>query len=131
MDIFIRFVALTLTCLIVYLVLVKQNKDYSMLLTIAAVCMILTACMTYLQNFINFFARLESVGNLNTELTGTLFQAAGIGILSEICAMVCNDSGNSSLAKVIQLVATVLILYISLPLFNGVLDIVSGILGEI
>ena len=131
MDIFIRFVAVTLICLIVYLVLVKQNKDFSLLLTIAASCMILAGCMSYLQSVIGFFARLESIGNLNNDLTGILFQAAGIGILSEICAMVCSDSGNSSLAKVIQLVATAIILYISLPLFNGVLDIIGSLLGEV
>lgn len=131
MSTFIKVIAGALICLIMYLILNKQNKDISLLLTIAACCMILISSITYLQPIIDFFVRLENLGGLNPDIVKILFQCVGIGVLSEISSMVCCDAGNTSLAKSIQMVAITVIIYLSLPLFSGMLDIVTGILGEI
>lgn len=131
MNVFLKIVAGTMISLIVYLVLTKQNKDFALLISICACCMILTVCISYFVPVFEFFKKLETLAGLDTQITGILLKAAGIGVLSEICAMICTDAGNSSLAKAIQLVATAVVLYISLPLFEGMIELVAGILGEL
>lgn len=131
MSIFLKVIASTLIGLIVCLVLNKQNKDFSMLLSIAVCSMVLVVGVTYIKPILDFFSKLESFGSLDSEITGILLRCVGVGIISEITAMICNDAGNSSLAKTVMLSASVMILYICLPMFEGLLDLISGVLIEI
>lgn len=131
MSIFLKVIASTLIGLIVCLVLNKQNKDFSMLLSIAVCSMVLVVGVTYIKPILDFFSKLESFGGLDSEITGILLRCVGVGIISEITAMICNDAGNSSLAKTVMLSASVMILYMCLPMFEGLLDLISGVLIEI
>lgn len=131
MNIFLKIVAATLIGLIMYIVLSKQNKDFSMLLSIAICSMILAVIGTYIGPILDFILKLESFGGLDSEITGILLRCVGVGIISEITAMLCNDAGNSSLAKTVSLSASIIILYMCLPLFEGLLDLISGVLIEV
>ena len=131
MSIFLKVIASTLIGLIVCLVLNKQYKDFSMLLSIAVCSLVLVVGVTYIKPILDFFSKLESFGGLDSEITGILLRCVGVGIISEITAMICNDAGNSSLAKTVMLSASVMILYMCLPMFEGLLDLISGVLIEI
>lgn len=131
MEVFLKIVAGAMIGLIMYLVMSKQNKDFSLLLTICICCMILVSCAGYLSPIIAFLKRLENLGGLDSGIIDILLRSVGIGFISQVSAMVCNDAGNSSLAKTIQFAATALILWISLPLFESMLELVTGILGDI
>ena len=71
------------------------------------------------------------MGNLRSDLLGILLKAVGIGLISEIAAVVCSDSGNAGLGKMIQLIGSVVILWLSIPVFQALLDLVQTILGEL
>ena len=75
--------------------------------------------------------QLENLGNLNGELIRILLKIAGIGILTEITSMVCSDAGNSSMGKTLQLLGNVVILWLSVPIFNMLMDLLQEILGEV
>lgn len=131
MDTFVKATAGVLITVVLGLTLAKQGKDISLLLTVAVCCMILSAAMTYLQPVVSFLTKLQSVGNLDQELVTILMKAAGIGLLAEIVGLVCADAGNASLGKGIQLLATSVILWLSTPLFEQLIELVEDILGAI
>ena len=60
-----------------------------------------------------------------------LFKCVGIGLLAEISVLVCNDMGNASMGKTLQILATVVILWLSLPMLNSLLELMGRILGEL
>lgn len=131
MDIFIKASAVVLVTVVMCLTLSKHGKDYSVILVICVSCMIAIAAMGYIQDILAFIDRLVNAGNLNKDLIGILFKAVGIGLLTEITSMICVDSGNSTLAKSIQLMSSAVILWLCIPLFTQLLDLVEEVLGAV
>ena len=103
MDIFLKATAGVLLAIIISMVLSKQGKDFSLLLILCVCCMVAAVALSYFQEIFDFIKSLESLGNLNHNFISILFKSVGIGILSEITVLICTDSGNSALGKVIQI----------------------------
>ena len=131
MDTFIKAAAGVLIAVTVGLSLSKNSKDMSMLLALAVSAMVLAAAITFLEPVFSFFSKLQSLGHLNSQLLHTLIKAVGIGLLSEIVSLICADSGNASLGKALQILASAVILRISIPLFTELLDLIEGMLQTI
>lgn len=131
MEIFIKAAAGVLIAAVISLILSKQGKDFSVLLIIIVCCMVAATAMTYLQKIISFLQLLQQKGNLNGELIAILLKSVGIGILSQITSLICTDSGNAALGKVIQLLSTCVILWLCIPLFTELLELVEGVLGAL
>jgi stage III sporulation protein AD len=68
---------------------------------------------------------------LNLELLAVILKTVGIGMVGELAGLVCSDAGNAALAKTIQILTTAMILWLSIPLFESLLDLVQTILGEL
>ena len=93
--------------------------------------MVALAALAYIRPILDFFTRLQINGNWNSDLLSILLKAAGIGILSEIVTLVCSDTGNASLGKALQFMTIATILWLSLPLFEGLMEIVEQLLGKL
>ena len=131
MELFFKGAAgLLITCVLT-LVLNRQEKDLGLLLSMAACVMGLTILASFLEPVMTFLKRLQSIGDLNGELLSVLLKAVGIGILSEIAGMICTDSGNSSLGKTMQLLGAAVILWLSLPAFELLMELMTSILGDL
>ena len=131
MDIFFKLIALALVAAILCLLLNKGGKEMGAVLSLAACCMVILAAMTYLSSVVTFAEKLHNLGALDTGLMAILLKATGIGLLTELSALVCTDAGNASLAKAIQLLGTTVIAWVSLPLLSGLMDLITHILGEV
>lgn len=131
MDIYLKATAAVLIALVVGLSISKQEKDMSLLLSIAVCCMVVTAAITYLQPVIRFFERLQTLGELDAGMLTVLIKAVGIALLSEITGLICTDAGNAALGKVLQILATAVILWISIPLFERLIELIENILGAV
>ena len=131
MDIFMKAVAGVLIASVVSMILSKQGKDFSMLLIVSVCCMVAAAALGYFKEIIHFIRMLQQKGNLNNDLTVILLKAVGIGILSEITCMICTDSGNASLGKVMQFLSSAVILWLCLPLFTQLIELIEGVLGSV
>ena len=110
------------------LALSKQSKDMQILLVIAGWCMVAGIAATFLRPVLELLGQLQAMGNLNSELTGILIRAAGIGLVSELACMICTDSGNASLGKTVQLLGSAAVLYLAIPVFRGLIELIQGIL---
>ena len=71
---------------------------------------------------------LEGLGGLDGGSVAILFKAVGVGLITDIAAMVCTDSGNASMAKAVGLLGTAAVLWLSLPLFEALLSLIQEIL---
>ena len=109
----------------------KQGKDMGTVLSIAVCCMVAMIAISYLQPVVEFLQKLETLGGLDESMVGILLKAVGIGFVAEIAGLICSDAGNSSLGKSIQILGSAVILWLSIPLFNSLIELVQEILGEI
>lgn len=131
MDLFLRAAAAVLLTVVLSLALGKQGKETASLLSIIVCCMVISIAIRYLEPVWELLEKLGSMGDLDNEMVGTLFKVVGIGILAEIAALVCNDAGNASLGKTLQLLSSAVILWLCIPIFIALLDLIQGILGGI
>ena len=131
MDMFIKAVAGVLIATVISLILSKHGKDFSVLLVICTCCMIMTVGLEYVAAIIDFISLIQEKGNLDKDLIAILLKAVGIGILSDITSMICTDSGNAALGKVIQFLSSVVILWLCIPLFTQLLELIESVLGAV
>lgn len=122
---------MTIVCVILYLVLSKESRDIATLLTITACCLIAAAAFRYLDTVLDFVHRLTGISKLDSDTVQILLKATGISILSEFCAMICNDAGNSALGKGIQLLSAATVLWLSLPLLTSLVEVVNHLLSNV
>ena len=128
MAIFWKAAAAALVTVILSLALGKQEKDIGAILSMAVCCIVMVSALIYLEPVLDFLRELEAVGDLQGDFLGTLLKALGIGLVAEIASTVCTDAGNGSLGKTVQTLGSAVILYLSLPVFRALMDMVSQIL---
>jgi len=131
MNVFIKVIAGVLIALILGIVLEKPGKDLALLLTLTACAMVLIAAVNYLQPVMDFVQRLQVIGKLDSEILEILTKVVGIGLIAEITGLICTDAGNGALGKTLQVLAAVVILWLSIPILNQLLSLIETILGEI
>ena len=131
MDHIFKIIGIAIITVILCLFIGKQNKDYAVLLSIAACCIILLYAASSINAVIAFVEDLYVLSNLNVDFIVILLKAVGISFLIEISVLICSDSGYSAIGRTIQIIGVFAILWVSLPLFNSLLDLLNEILGEI
>lgn len=114
--------------LAVVMILTLRRQEMGLLLGMAVCAMAALAAMQYLEPVVELVDSVREFGELDEQLLVILLKAVGIGLLTEIAGMICADSGNSSLGKSLQLLGTAVILWLSIPLFTGLLDLIREIL---
>lgn len=107
------------------------KRDISSVLSVTACCMVAVIAAFYLSPVLDMLWKINGLGNLREEMLRILLKSTGVGILSELVAMVCTDMGNQSLAKMMQMLGSVVILNLSLPLFESLLTVIQNILENI
>ena len=109
----------------------RQEKDIALLLAMAACVMVVTAGLSILEPVLSLLSRLEELGNLQSGVLNILLKITGIGLVTQTGGMILSDSGNTSLARGLQMLGTSVILYLSVPVFETLIDLIQQVLGEI
>lgn len=131
MVLYLQICGAVLLAVIFVLTLKNTAKDISAVLTVGICCIVALAALQYLKPVLNFLQTLEHLGRLDGSLITTMLKATGIGIISEIANLVCKDAGSESMGKSLQLLGTAVILYLSMPLFTALIELLQKILGEL
>lgn len=131
MEAFWKATAAALLAVILILAVGKREKDIGVVLSMAVCCLVGIAALSYLQPVLTFFDELGTVGQLQEGTLGILIKAVGIALVSEIAGLMCSDAGNGSLGKLLQMLGSAAILYLSIPVFQGMLSLIREILGEL
>ena len=131
MDIYLKVTAGILITAILSVVLSRQGKDISILLTLCVCCMVVISTIAYFRPVVAFINKLIQIGRLNNQLLDLIMKVTGIGLLSQIAEFVCADAGSQSLSKTLQIITTTILVSISVPLLEEVLSLIENILGAI
>lgn len=119
-----------LTCILI-IITGKQNKDIALILSIAGTIAVSAISVSFLTPVIDYMKQLSQAASFSTAHLNVLMKATGVGLVAELAATVCSDSGNSSLGNVIRLMSSAVILCLSVPVFQALMKLIGSILGEI
>ena len=128
---FIQTAASAMIGIILILTIRGKKGEIALLLSIACCCIALYGVVQILTPVRDFIEALMITSQIDTDLIKNLMKILGIGLIGEITSSVCADSGNTAIGKTVQLAATAMILYLSLPLFTALLELVERIMGNL
>ena len=128
MDTYFKTVACIFVFLLLYLVVGKWSKDFSMLIATSVCCLVAIIIFGYIDPVISFIKDLQITANINADIFETVLKSVGIALLSEICNLLCSDCGNSSMGRMVQLLGSSVILWLSIPLFKSFLSLIEKIM---
>ncbi|MBQ3563507.1 MAG: stage III sporulation AC/AD family protein [Clostridia bacterium] len=109
-------------------ILIKQNNPtYSVLLIIIFAVIIITVAINYLFGLIENI--MDSLGTIDyaPEFVKILLKAIVICVLSDLTSNICKDSGNGSIAVCIDVVTKVILLSLTLPIVEKLVEIIQGL----
>lgn len=131
MEKFYAAIALVLLTLVLVLAIRKQNGEIALLLGLCGCCAAFAVAVGFLTPIVNFVRRLQQLTSLDHDMLQILLKVSGVAFTSEIAGTVCADAGNAALGKSLQMLSTLVILYLSLPMMQALLDLVEKILGAL
>ena len=127
---YIKWAAVVLIGLILSLVIGRQSRDMSLLLTLAVCVLVSIAALTFLEPVMELLRQLRRLGHLSGEAISILLKTAGIGLLSELASLICADAGEGAMGRALQILSNAAILWLSLPLFQQILTMIEGVLAQ-
>ena len=128
MDLFVKAAACIFFALVMIVTLSKQAKDMATILSVGVCCMVGIIALQYFQPIISFLHTLQDRTGIDGVFYQILLKTVGIALLGEITSLICTDAGNSSLGKILQVLTSAVVLWLSLPLFEKLLELVDGVL---
>ena len=128
MDVFLKAIGFALVAVILSLML-SGNKHFALLLTLGVCAMIGISAVNYLKPVISLLGEIQTMGGWNREYFSVLLKTVGLGLITEITVLICTDSGNGALGKMVQIISNAVMLWIALPLFTGLMELIREILG--
>ena len=129
MDSFFQVLVIALVTVIAILVLRKRVEELALVMTVLCISVLSFFAVTMLQPVLDTVSRLEELSGINTAVMAPVFKTALIGILTNVGAGICSDSGEGGIAKMVELCGTVMALYLSTPLISAVLELLDSLLG--
>ena len=131
MERFLQAAAGIMAAVIMWIILSKQGKEYALLLSLGACCLVLVAMFRFLEPVLDLLKQLQILGSLQPEWLSVMLKAVGIGLVVEMGALICSDAGTAALGKTLQILGAVAVLWLSIPLMNSLMDLLQQILGGI
>ncbi len=131
MEKFYAATAGVLLTVILVMAIRKQSGEIALLLGLCGCCMVLAVAISFLIPVLGFLQRIQQIASLDQQMLRILLKISAVAFAAEIAATVCADAGNAALGKSLQMLATVVILYLSLPMMEALLELVERILVAI
>jgi stage III sporulation protein AD len=131
MEQYFRAVAAVLITVILVLCLRKNQTGIGELLSLLVCGMVIVCAASYIKPVLNFVDTIQHMSMVDSQMLKTLFKVVGVSVTAEITELICSDSGNSALGKTLQFLASAVVICISIPLMESLLELIEGVLSEL
>ena len=128
MELYLQSTALVLIAVVLGLMVSQQHKPLAVLLSLAACCLICISAVRYFSPVVDLLEKLRDLADISNQMLSILLKAAGISLLAELASLICADAGENALGKVAQLLSNGVILWISLPLMEELIELLQEVL---
>ena len=128
-EVLVAAVGVLLCAAVLATVLRAQRPELALGLSVAAGVLVVGLLLKELAPLLASLRRMTSAGGLSDGVLSVVLRAAGVCFVTQWAADTCRDAGQTALAGKAELTGRVLLLLITVPLFEQVLALVSGVVG--
>ncbi len=124
----IKIVTIVLISIVLVIFLRDVNKEFAFFVTIAASILLFSVVISEFYDVISsIFLISEGIGSINSYVK-LMIKILVLVLLSQFVIDLCRDNGENALASQTELASKIIILVMIMPLFNSVLNIITGLL---
>ena len=127
MALLIKVMAIAVTGSVLVLVIKKNSPEMALLLTISLAAFALFLVTGVISGILDFVRRLAVSANVSPAVIAVVLKTVGIAIITRLSADVCRDAGQSSIASGVDIAGAVAAIYISLPLLETAISMISSL----
>ena len=128
-GVLITAVGVLLCAALLATVLRAHRPELALGLSLAAGALVVGVLLRELIPLIDTLRRMLALGGLSDTALSVVLRAAGVCFLSQWAADTCRDAGQTALAAKAELTGRVLLLLLTVPLFEQVLALVTEVVG--
>lgn len=124
----IKIVMIVLISIVLVIFLRDVNKEFAFFVTIASSILLFSVVISEFYDVISsIFLMSESIGSINSYVK-LMIKILVLVLISQFVIDLCRDNGENALASQTELASKIIILVMIMPLFNSVLNIITGLL---
>ena len=113
----------------IFIVLLKPNRpEIATVLAVGAGIIITISVLDELFEIVYTFYDIADLTGIDKGIFSTILKIIGIGYLTEFANGICVDSGAKSIGEKLQFAGKIVILLISLPILENLIQIIAEIL---
>ena len=127
MDI-IKIIGIAFIAVIIIVILKQYRPEFAIYASILAGVLILSLASDTLSGIIDMIQSISSKTNINNDFLIILIKITGIAILTEFAVSICKDAGESAIASKVDVGGKILIISLSIPIINALIDTIVKIL---
>ena len=127
MDI-IKIIGIAFIAVIIIVILKQYRPEFAIYASIIAGVLILAMASGTLSGIIDMINSISSKTSINSQFLVILIKITGIAILTEFAVSICKDSGESAIASKVDIGGKIIIISMSIPIINALIDTVVKIL---
>lgn len=124
----LQIVGFALVAAVLTVVVRRLRPELGLLLSLAAGAVILLLVLPSLLSVFQRLRYLSAAAQVNLRYLDTVLKIVGVAYLTEFGAQICRDAGEGALAAKVELAGKVLILLLSVPILNAILDLLIKLL---
>ena len=121
MSVLIKIGAVAIVYVCLATILKNLRPEYVFFIRICAVVLIFLFIIDEISEFIINILSAFSAFNISSAHISLLLKVVGISIVTDFLCDTLKDSGENSLSNVVSISSKFMILYLSLPLINGLI----------
>lgn len=123
----IKITAISLISLLLIIILKRVNHEFAFLITICASAVLFIIVIDDFKDVVQrIFTISSAIENLNSYIS-LMFKILGITLITQFVIDLCRDAGESALASQTEITSKILILIMVMPLFEAVMNIITGL----
>lgn len=123
----IKVFGIVILTLLIIVILKGINSQFAFLLSVFTAFLLLAASVTNFSSVIETFKHItDSISGMNSFVT-LMLKLLGISVAAQFLTSLCSDMGENALSNQLELYSKVFMLVVSMPLFESVLNIISGL----
>jgi stage III sporulation protein AD len=126
MEVF-KIVGFAIFAVVMIIVIKEQKPEIAIILAIATGIGLMFFAISKMSNIVDILNLLISKSGINSKFLEIILKVTAIAYIIEFGKNICIDAGQSAVATKLEMAGKVIIITLSLPLINSLLDVLTGL----
>lgn len=124
----IKIIGIVFCALIINIILKDYSRQFTILINL--VCAVIIFFISYddLKSIIDSVNGISDSVLVISPYISVMMKILSVSLLAQLLADLCRDNGENALANQTELCAKIIILVMAMPLFNTIINIMTGLL---